>query len=67
MYRFSWRDKKQKSNNKTIALNLEETGKNPERTLKNNPFIHKCNWKGINYPSGKNDWENTEQKSNNFT
>ena len=30
-----------------VALNHEETGKNPERITKIKPYIDKYNWKGI--------------------
>ena len=34
--------------------------KNLQRTSKIKPFINKYNWKGINYPSGKDDWKKFE-------
>ena len=37
----------------TITLNHEEIGKNSKRISKIKHIINKCNWKGINYPSGK--------------
>ena len=39
----------------TIALNHEKTGKNSQTISKIKPFINKYKWKGINYPSGKDD------------
>ena len=68
MYRFSWLDKKHKSNkinpinkkdNKcfqyavTVALNHEEIKKDNQRITKIKPFINKCNCERINYPSKK--------------
>ena len=40
----------------TVALNHEETGKNPERTTKIKPFKNKYKWEEINFPSKKDDW-----------
>ena len=31
--------------------------KNLQKSSKIEPFINKYNWKGINYPSGKNGWK----------
>ena len=42
----------------TVALNYEEIGKHSERITKIKPFINKYNWKGINFPSEKDDWKN---------
>ena len=41
----------------TVALNCEETKKDPQRITKIKPFINKYNWEGINYPSEKDDWK----------
>ena len=41
----------------TVALNHEETGKNPERITKIKPFINKHKSEGINFPSEKDDWK----------
>ena len=41
----------------TLIVNYEEIGKLPQRLSKIKPFINKYNWKGINYPSGKNEWK----------
>ena len=46
-----------------VAFNHEEIGKYQQRTLKIEPFINKCNWKRINYPSGKDVWKNFEKKN----
>ena len=35
-----------------------------QRISKIKPFINKHNWKGINFPSEKNDWEKFEKNSN---
>ena len=40
-----------------VRLNYEEIGKNAERIAKIKLFISKCNWKGINCPSEKDDWK----------
>ena len=39
----------------TVALNHEEIGKNPEKITKVKPFINKYKWKGIIFPSEKDD------------
>ena len=36
---------------------MKKIGKHPERISKTKPFINKYNWKGLNYPSGKDDWK----------
>ena len=33
----------------------------PQRIRKIKPFINKCNWEGINFPSEKGDWKNIEK------
>ena len=43
-------------------LNYKEIVKYVERITKIKPFINKCNWEGIKYPS-KNDWKKTEKKN----
>ena len=40
-----------------VALNHEEIKKDPIRITKIKLFINKYNWKGINFPSEKNDWQ----------
>ena len=47
---------------KTAALNHEELINDPHRIK---PFINKCNWKRINYPTEKDDWKKFE--TNNLT
>ena len=39
------------------VLNHEEIKKVPQRIINIKPFINKYNWKGIYYPSEKNDWK----------
>ena len=46
-----------------VALNYEQIGNNPERISKTKPFINMYNWKDINFPSHKEDW-NTFEKNN---
>lgn len=38
-----------------LALNQKEIRKYSERISKNKPFIHKYNWKGIDFRSTKDD------------
>ena len=38
-------------------LHQKEIGKNSEGITKRKPLINKCNWEGINCPSGKNETE----------
>ena len=40
----------------TIALNYNETGKNPERVNKVKPFVNQYDWSEINFPSHVGDW-----------
>ena len=47
----------------TVALNHEKVGKHSERITKINPFINKYSWKGINFPSEKNDWKKFEKNN----
>ena len=44
----------------TVALDYKKIGKNPERIK---PSLDRCNWKGINYPSEKDDWKKFEKNS----
>ena len=41
----------------TIALSHAKRAKNSQRISKVEFFINKLNWKGINYPSEKDDWK----------
>ena len=36
---------------------LRKKKKDPQRITKIKPFINKYNWKGIYFPSEKNDWK----------
>ena len=47
----------------TLALNHEEIGKHAERITKVKPFINKYKWKGINFPSEKDDWKKIEKNN----
>ena len=47
----------------SIALNYEQINNNPERISKIKPFINMYDWKDINFPSHKEDW-NTFEKNN---
>ena len=47
----------------SIALNHEQIDNHPERILKVKPFINMYDWKDINFPSHKEDW-NTFEKNN---
>ena len=49
----------------TVVLNHEEIKKDWQRITKIKPFINKYNWKGINFPSEKDDWKKI--KKNNVT
>ena len=49
----------------TVALNYEQNKKDPQRTTIINPFFDHHNWKKLNYPSHKSDWN--EFKKNNKT
>ena len=51
----------------TVALNYEEIIKKSESISHINPFINKYNWKGINYPSGKDDWKMFEKNNPTIT
>ena len=68
--------KKQKSNNKqkkggdncfqyalTVALGYEKIGDHPERICNIRPFITKCNWEYIDFPSHQKDWKKFEQNN----
>ena len=45
------------------ALNYEKMNNHPERISKIKPFINKYDWKDINFPSHKEDW-NTFENNN---
>ena len=42
----------------TVASNQEQIESHPERISKFKPFINRYDWKEINFPSHKKDWEN---------
>ena len=44
----------------TVASNYENINKNPQRISKIRPFSNQYNWKGINFPSNKEDWKKFE-------
>ena len=41
-----------------VALNRKEIRGHPEKVSNINVSIHKHNWEGIKYQSGKYDWDN---------
>ena len=43
-----------------MALNCQNTEKDPQRILKIKSFIDQYNWKEINFSSDKEDWEKFE-------
>ena len=43
-----------------FALNLDKIKKDPQRVSKIKPFIEKCNWEDINFPSTSKDWKKFE-------
>ena len=47
----------------TVTLNFEQINNHPERVFNISPFINKYNWKDIEFPSNKKDW-NEFQKNN---
>ena len=47
----------------TVALNHEKIGEHPERITGIKSFIHKYNWKGINYSLEKDDWKKFERNN----
>ena len=47
----------------TVALSYDKNRKDPERITKIKFFINKFNWKGIDYPSGNNDWKMFEKNN----
>ena len=44
-------------------LNFGEIEKNLTRITKLKPFINKYNWEGMNLPSQRNDWKNSEKNN----
>ena len=45
----------------TVALSHEEIKNDPQRKTKIKPFINKCSWEGINFPSEIDDWKKCEK------
>ena len=45
----------------TVALNNEKIKRDPQRISKIKPFINKCNWNGIKYPSKIDNWKTFEK------
>ena len=45
----------------TLQQSYEEIGKHLQRIKKIKSFMHRYNWKGINYPSIKDDWTEFEK------
>ena len=46
-----------------VTLNYQNIKNNPERITKIKPFIDQYNWKEINSPSPKNDWNEFEKNN----
>ena len=44
----------------TLALNLDNVNKHPQRISKIKPFIDQYNWKDIDFPPTKKDWRKLE-------
>ena len=44
-------------------LNHEEIKKHLQRITKIKQFVSKYNWKGINFPSAKDDWKKSEKNN----
>ena len=71
VYRFHWYNKTQKKQREILSMiminsfnrlqQLKKFIKNSQRRSKIRPFINKCNCKGINYVSRKNDWKKLEK------
>ena len=47
----------------TVALNYQNTKRDPQRISKIKPFINKYDWKERNFPSHKEDWKKFELKN----
>ena len=48
----------------TLALNIDKINGHPERISKIKPFIEKYNWKDIDFPSARKDWNKFEINNN---
>ena len=49
----------------TLALNYDKIDRNPQRISKIKPFIENLNWKDIDFPSTRKDWNKFELNNNN--
>ena len=49
----------------TLALNYDKIGRNLQRISKIKPFIENYNWKDIDFPSIRKDWNKFELNNNN--
>ena len=49
-----------------LALNYDKIDRKPQRTLKIKPFIESYNWKDIDFPSTRKDWNKFELNNNNI-
>ena len=47
----------------TVGLNHEQIKKDPQRITKIKPFIDQYNWKEIDFPSDKKDWNEFEKNN----
>ena len=47
----------------TVSSNHRKISKHPERISQIMPFADKCNWKGINYPPGKDNQKKIQKKN----
>ena len=50
----------------TLALNYDKIDRNPQRISKIKPFIENYNWKNIDFPSTRKDWNKFELNNNNI-
>ena len=50
----------------TLALNYDKIDRNPKRISKIKPFIENYNWKDIDFPSTRKDWNKFELNNNNI-
>ena len=50
----------------TLALNYDRIDRNPQRISKIKPFIENYNWKDIDFPSTRKDWNKFELNNNNI-
>ena len=50
----------------TLALNYDKIDRTPQRISKIKPFIENYNWKDIDFPSTRKDWNKFELNNNNI-